>query len=170
MNLIQARYDDIDVVFSLSRLLSQIIDNNTIIICVGTDRCIKDSLGPIVGRMLKNSDFKNEVYGILGDTINALNLSEKIDEIKKIHPNSKIIAIDATTTKEDMVGIIEVRSGPVHPGRGVGKILPTVGDYAIYGMVSDVNEGYKFFSESTEDFKFILDMAEAIALSLILAV
>ncbi|MGL6104859.1 spore protease YyaC [Romboutsia sp.] len=170
MSLIKTRYNDESAIFSLSSLLSQIIDKETIIICIGTDRCIKDSLGPIVGRMLQNSTFKNQVYGILGDTVNAVNLNEKLEYIKNIHPQSKIIAIDATTTKQEMVGLIEVRCGPVHPGRGVGKILPNVGDYSIYGMVSDINEGYKFFSEGESDVDFIVDMAETIALSLILAV
>ncbi|WP_334295971.1 DUF1256 domain-containing protein, partial [Clostridioides difficile] len=41
------------------------------------------------------STIRNKIFGVLGDSIHALNLEQKIQAIKNNYPNSNIIAIDA---------------------------------------------------------------------------
>ena len=59
-----------------------------VIVCIGTDRSTGDSLGPLVGTLLsektENSSSSFHVYGTLDDPIHAMNLQEKLNEIKKI--------------------------------------------------------------------------------------
>ena len=39
----------------LSSIIKDVIDENTVIVCIGTDRAIGDALGPLVGTMLKTA-------------------------------------------------------------------------------------------------------------------
>ena len=53
MYLAKVNYKREDVTHILSSILKNIISDNTVIICIGTDRAIGDALGPLVGTMLK---------------------------------------------------------------------------------------------------------------------
>lgn len=43
----------------LSSIIKDVIDENTVIVCIGTDRAIGDALGPLVGTMLKKTATSN---------------------------------------------------------------------------------------------------------------
>ncbi|MBB6630986.1 spore protease YyaC [Clostridium algidicarnis] len=152
-------------IFELSKLIKNYIDKNTILICVGTDRCIGDSLGPIVGTFLTYKLFPLPVYGSISSPIHALNLIEKVSHIKLLHPTSNILAIDACLGDESSIGEIQFRNLPLHPGKGVGKTLPHVGDTSIIGIV-DCNNGDNIFINNTIRLSFIVDMATVITESL----
>lgn len=160
MCLLRIKYDDKNALFELTTQISKIIDDDTVIICIGTDRCILDSLGPVVGKILESMNIKNTIYGIIGETINALNINEKLEYIKSMHPTSKIVAIDACVGSKRSIGQIHVYKGPIIPGEGVGKSLPSIGDYSIIGIVSDSD----LFS--SKDLNFVVNMAEVIAFSM----
>jgi len=72
--LAKVNYQKENVAQILSLVLKDITNENTIVVCIGTDRAIGDALGPLVGTMLKNSDFKYPVYGTLDSPIHALNI------------------------------------------------------------------------------------------------
>lgn len=110
-------------------------NNEVVIVNIGTDRSIGDSLAPMVGTILIQNNCPLKVYGTLQNPIHALNLKENIDKIKNKHPNAKIIAIDACLGEEKEIGSILVRDYPINPGKGVGKTLPQVGDISIVGIV-----------------------------------
>ena len=93
MYLAKINYKKESVVQVLSSVIKDIIDENTVVVCIGTDRAIGDALGPLVGTMLKNSDFKYPVYGTLDNPIHALNIYESIEHIKKSHPNKDVIDV-----------------------------------------------------------------------------
>ena len=95
MYLAKINYKKENVVQVLSSIIKDVIDENTVIVCIGTDRAIGDALGPLVGTMLKNSDFRYPVYGTLDNPIHALNIYESIEYIKKSHPKGNFLAIDA---------------------------------------------------------------------------
>ena len=57
MYVAKINYKKENVVQVLSSIIKDVIDENTVIVCIGTDRAIGDALGPLVGTMLKNSDF-----------------------------------------------------------------------------------------------------------------
>lgn len=105
--------------------------------CIGTDRSTGDSLGPLTGSYLSElSLFPYHVIGTLQDPLHALNLQERIDEATALYPDAFTVAIDACLSKRDAVGELLFHSGPISPGKAVGKELPPVGDVSIKGIVN----------------------------------
>lgn len=146
----------------LSSYMTNSIPSSPIILCIGTDRCIGDALGPITGSILKKSNPSITVYGTIENPIHALNISSSIDEIKKTHPDSFIVAVDASLGSIDEIGNIIIRKGPLYPGKGVGKKLPAVGDLSIIGIVADVSCDIASTIHNIR-LHFIISMAEVIA-------
>ena len=110
-----------------------------VILCIGTDRSTGDSLGPLVGyKLQKVLKRYNNVYvhGTLDQPVHAKNLKSSIDHIYERYNKPFIIAIDACLGKLERVGFISLGHGPIKPGAGVNKELPTVGDIHITGIVN----------------------------------
>jgi putative sporulation protein YyaC len=168
LEISKVHYNDLDVIESLSSAIRNIIDENTVVVCIGTDRAIGDTLGPLVGTILKNSGFHYPVYGTLDNPIHALNIYESLAEIKEKHENGNFLAIDACLGSNSSIGSIQLREGPILPGKGVGKKLPHIGNHSIVGIVDKIDEKNKF-SFNNIRFSFILDLAETIALALLVA-
>ena len=110
------------------------IDKELVWVCIGTDRVTGDSLGPFVGTMLTEAGVPN-VYGTLDHPVHALNLAKTLKRIEEAHPDACIVGIDACLGKAKSVGSMELRDGALEPGAGIGKVLPSVGDYNIIGVV-----------------------------------
>lgn len=142
MSKVTAYYKNPLAYYKIAYFLKDYVNADTVFICIGTDRCIGDCLGPLIGTSLQESFFPQPVYGTISEPIHALNIDKKLMEIKKKHPNSSIIGIDACLGDSSSIGEIQARDYPIHPGKGVGKNLPNVGDLSIIGIVdsSDVNE------------------------------
>lgn len=108
-----------------------------VFMCIGTDKHVWDSIGPLVGSILKDIDILS--YGDLNDPITAISVVHMEKSIKKAHPNHCIIAIDASIT-DDMSKhkTIEITRGGIKPGNGVGRDIKRVGDYSLlYNIHSD---------------------------------
>ncbi|MDR4928830.1 spore protease YyaC [Peribacillus simplex] len=137
-----------------------------VIVCIGTDRSTGDSLGPLVGTLLsekaENVSSSFHVYGTLDDPIHAMNLQEKLNEIKKMHANPFIVGIDACLGKMKSVGIVQIGQGPVKPGAGVNKDLPSVGNAHITGIVN-VSGFMEFMVLQNTRLNLVLKMAKTIA-------
>jgi putative sporulation protein YyaC len=134
-----------------------------VFVCIGTDRSTGDSLGPLVGTLLEEKAVAPfHVYGTLDDPIHAVNLEEKLKEIKESHVRPYIIGIDACLGRLKSVGVIQVGSGPVKPGAGVNKELPEVGDMHITGIVN-VSGFMEFFVLQNTRLNLVLRMAKTIA-------
>lgn len=159
-------YNDYNSYYNIAIKLENYIKENTIIICIGTDKCIGDCLGPLVGTLLIESNFPLPVYGTLESPIHALNIKEKLNHINKLHPNSTIIGIDACLGEDESIGEIHIRDYPVHPGKGVGKSLPEVGDASIIGVV-DSSDTSIFFTNRSIRLYLIMEMAKTISKSII---
>ncbi len=144
MSKVKIHYKDSLGYYTLSNFLKDELNANTIIVCIGTDRCIGDCLGPLIGSMLEEKFFPLPVYGTIANPIHALNLDSKLSDIKLKHPDSKIIGIDACLGPPNKIGQIQVRDYPINPGKGVGKSLSPVGDISIIGIVdsSDIDEPF----------------------------
>lgn len=107
-----------------------------IILCVGSDKISGDCVGPLVGDMLTNRfGVRCFVYGVSGRSVNGKNLSEYIDFISKVHPDSPIIAVDACVSNCLAVGTVKVIDGGISPRRAVTNTTKTVGDLGILGVV-----------------------------------
>ncbi|SFC32678.1 spore protease YyaC [Clostridium uliginosum] len=150
----------------ISKAVKDYINNETIIVCIGTDKCIGDCLGPLVGSILEDNLFPLPIYGTLSAPIHALNIDNRLNEIYKIHPNSSIIGIDACLGDKDAIGEIHTRDYAIHPGKGVGKELPEVGIASIIGIV-DIANSSELFSSYSIRLSLIMDMAKLISKALI---
>lgn len=161
MNKIKINYKDKLAFYNMAFFLKEYMKEDTIIVCIGTDRCIGDCLGPLVGSLLKDKFFPLPVYGTVASPIHALNIDKKLIEIKEIHPKSTIIGIDACLGDSNSIGELHVRDFSIHPGKGVGKVLPDVGDASIIGIVdsSDISE---VFTNRSIRLSLIMDMSRVI--------
>lgn len=110
--------------------------NPLIIMCIGTDRSTGDALGPLVGERLHKVCRHARVLGNLEEPVHAANLVKVLDEVRNIHKNPFIIAIDASLGRSENVGTIKIAQGALKPGAGVNKNLPPVGDFHITGVVN----------------------------------
>lgn len=166
MNKVNVNYKDSLSYYEIANFLKDYIDPNSIIVCIGTDRCIGDCLGPLVGTLLKSKNFPLNVYGTISDPIHALNIDDKLKQIKKVHPTSNIIGIDACLGNSKNIGEIQARDYPIHPGKGVGKLLPEVGDVSIIGIV-DSSDNNELFTSRNIRLDLVFNMAKVITDSLI---
>lgn len=169
MNKIRTNYKSPLAYYKLAYFLRDYIDKDTIIVCIGTDRYIGDCLGPLVGTLLTYKHFPLPVYGTIEEPIHALNINNKLNQIKSDHPKCTIIGIDACLGDINNIGEIQVRDFPIHPGKGVGKSLPNVGETSVVGIV-DSNTNTNIFSSSNNiRLNLILSMSKVILNSLIYA-
>lgn len=122
------------------------------IICIGTDKVSGDSLGPFVGYQLEKlflhkkqerNDAKQYsktaipifLYGTLEKPVHAMNLKETIAHINQRYPANCTIVVDASLGVHHSTGYVTLSNGPLQPGEGVNKKLPSVGHIAITGIV-----------------------------------
>jgi putative sporulation protein YyaC len=123
-----------NLAFFLSKLYKPL--SPLVILCIGTDRSTGDSLGPLVGSKLEGSNLHLKIYGTLDDPVHAVNLQEKIEQIRLSHNNPFILAIDACLGRTESIGFISIKEGPLQPGTGVNKNLPAVGNLQVIGIVN----------------------------------
>lgn len=124
----------------LYNLRADIPFSDYIFLCIGSDKIIGDSYGPLVGEKLKEA-FKNmyhniEIYGTLEQPVSAINLERKVEEIYQKYQHPCIIAIDSALGSQDKIGTIFVSNTKMKCGKGTGKKMIFVGDISIRGIVA----------------------------------
>lgn len=94
-----------------------------VIVCVGSDLAIGDSLGPIVGSMLryKTQGLDCFIYGTLKAPVTAKEIRYLRSFLKETHRGRKIIAVDAAVGSEGDIGLIKILDSPLRPGAGANK-------------------------------------------------
>ena len=110
-----------------------------VIVCIGSDLAIGDSLGPLVGSMLK---FKTQglglfLYGTLSAPVTAKEIRYMRTFLKETHKDSQVIAVDAAVGEEGDIGLIKIHDTPMLPGAGANKQLGSLGDISIMGVVAE---------------------------------
>lgn len=134
-----------------------------VVLCVGSDLAVGDSLGPLTGTLLKNNpSFRGYVYGTLKSPVTAREVKYVGDFLKKTHPKSKIIAVDAAVGEDSDVGLIKTTDAPLRPGSGANKRLGRVGDISVLGIVAKKSS----FSYSVLNFtrlNMVYSMAETVS-------
>lgn len=120
-----------------------------VILCIGSDLSVGDSLGPVTGTKLKErlSNLNCYVYGTLAKPITAHEVKYMNDFLKATHPGSTVIAIDAAVGVAGDIGLIKVCKKWLAPGSGTNKRLSKVGDVSIMGIVAEKSIfNYSLFS------------------------
>ena len=135
-----------------------------VIVCIGSDLAIGDSLGPIIGSMLK---FKTQglgvfLYGTLSAPITAKEIRYMRTFLKETHKDSPIIAIDAAVGEAGDIGLIKLHDTPLMPGAGANKQLGALGDISIMGIVAEKSLG-NYGLLNTTRLNLVYTMAEIIS-------
>lgn len=116
---------------------------NINIFCIGTNRCLWDSLGPLTGSMLKNCpELKGvKVIGTMDYTAHAMNINERLMEVDK---DAFVIAIDACVGKNAKT--IGISNKPIEPGKALGKDISSVGDLSLLGILYSYDDFNMFMA------------------------
>ena len=135
-----------------------------VIVCVGSDLAIGDSLGPITGSMLKykTQGVKAFIYGTLAMPVTAKEIRYMRSFLKETHPKSQIIAIDAAVGAEGDIGLIKLTDTPLLPGAGANKRLGAIGDVSVMGVVAEKSVA-NFGLLNTTRLHLVYSMAEQIS-------
>lgn len=163
-------YEEQGGFIKLANFIGELIPKNKqfVVVCIGTDRSTGDSLGPLVGTMLKAKLASEHIYGSLQSPVHAINLEETLEHIQNTYNDPFIIGIDACLGKLSSIGFISASDGPVMPGTAVNKQLPPVGDMHITGIVN-VNSFMQHIVLQNTRLHLVMSMASFIANSLILS-
>lgn len=153
----------IEQMISLRINSTELVKGPLVILCIGTDRSIGDSLGPLVGTYLEESQPPGLfLYGTLGDPVHATNLVSVLDNLNTRHSNPFVLAVDACLGRPESVGMITVGRGSLRPGAGVNKSLPAVGDIYATGVVNVAGFMEYFVLQNTR-LSLVVKMAKVIA-------
>lgn len=122
-------------------------NKNIICLCIGSNKIIGDSFGPMVGSRLKKMRFNNNIkfIGDMKEPITGKNVKDIIENIDK---NSYLIAIDSALSNIQKNEIF-ITNGQLELGRGVGKNICRVGDLSIKANVAE------YQSKSIENFRLL---------------
>jgi len=160
LNPIEVHYKNSFAALKIGNYLAEHMNSNFALVCIGTDKCIIDSLGPLVGTFLEKKNLAADIYGTLDKPVHAMNINDYIKTLKKKNYDN-IIAIDACLSNKKNQGIIEVREGPITPGKGIGKYLPEIGDVSIIGVVDSSDKEFHDLVQDTR-LSLVYEMAEII--------
>lgn len=154
--------------YTLSTQLQQIFQQvpayqDIVFVCIGTDRSTGDALGPLIGARLKKYNFSDiHLYGTIDHPVHAMNLDATLKQIQDEFVDPYIVAIDACLGQVSSVGCIQIGKGPLKPGAGVNKELPSVGSVHITGVVN-VGGYMEYFVLQNTRLSLVMNMAEVIA-------
>lgn len=152
----------------ISQSLKRIFDTPyPVILCVGSDLAVGDSLGPYIGSLLQRRLNNNlYIYGTLNSPITAKEVDAVFNNIKVIHPKSKILVIDASVGNKEDIGLIKISDKGIKPGLGVNKNLRELGDVSIIGIVAEKNSSLNKILYSTR-FSLVYKLSEVIVLGIL---
>lgn len=135
-----------------------------VVLCIGSDLSVGDSLGPVTGTKLKEklAGLSCYVYGTLSKPITAHEVKYMNEFLKLTHPGCPVIAVDAAVGLAGDIGLIKIAKRAIKPGSGANKKLTKVGDISIMGIVAERSVfNYSLFSATR--LNIIYKMSEIIA-------
>ena len=136
-----------------------------VFLCVGSDKFVSDSVGPIVSELLrKKFNINAYVYGGVDYNINATNLMQVVNYVDTVHCGSLVIVIDATL--DERVGNIKLELGTF---AGMGKCIPIkkIGGLSVLGVVG---KNQKNFDLNSTRLKIVMELSEFIATGCAMAI
>lgn len=151
------------VKMKILQALNAVLDGKTaIFVCIGTDAVTGDSLGPLVGTMLRQKlGGRTYVFGSLDKPVTARDVNVIAEFVKRAYPYEKTVAIDAALGKREEIGGIKISDRPVKPGLGVEKDLAEIGDASIIAVVDEKTSPKA--SLSSVRLSLVYSLAEAIS-------
>lgn len=157
-----------DFSVALREKIREIEISKLIFLCIGTDRVIGDSFGPIVGYKLEYLFKDEENIKVIGDLNNIICIHNVLRTIKNIndeYPESFLIAIDAALSNTNNVGKIVVSKNSMNVRSCFNKKGIYIGDMSIKGVVCKnlKNPKYNFKLLQNTPLKLVMNMADVVA-------
>ena len=155
-----------DFSFILKEKVHNLELSKLIFLCIGTDRVMGDSFGPLVGYKLKNLFYEEKNIDVIGDLENVVNASNIVHILNRINNTYEvpfIIAIDAAMSNKIETGrIIAKDSKMTVIGNYNKKVL--VGDISIKGIVSRnlCNRRKNFILLQNVPLNMVMNMADTV--------
>lgn len=113
--------------------------SNYIFVCIGTEKIVGDSFGPMVGGNLKHLSFDNnmkiEVIGSKENIINYNNIDKKLKEVSRKYQNSCTVLIDSALSKKENIGKIVVTNKNMQIGSALNKNKYINADISVKAVV-----------------------------------
>lgn len=110
-----------------------------LILCIGTPRVSGDSLGPIVGSLLKYYMPEAEIFGTTDLPLTAKEVPFLTEFISKTFIGRRIITVDSAVGNSDEVGIVRISDVPLRPASALKKNFSKIGEVNIQGIVCERN-------------------------------
>ena len=112
---------------------------NKVILCIGTSKCIGDSLGPLVGEDLYSKVNQSNIYifGNLKRNITYQNVDIVLNKIDKQIKNSYFIVIDSALSNRENIGKMVISKNKMIIGNALNKQNYEIGDLSIKGVVGE---------------------------------
>ncbi|KAJ52503.1 putative sporulation protein YyaC [Clostridium tetanomorphum] len=146
--------------------------NKLLLLCIGTDNCTGDSLGPLTGTLLKKDNCPCVIMGDLENIIDYTNIKEKINYIKTYYNDHYIIAIDACLGQKTNVGKIFIEESSLFPAAALRAKDISIGNISIKGVVNryaSMKYANEYILQQTRLFH-VYTMADVLSKSLINAI
>ena len=142
-------------------------DAPPVIVCIGSDLAVGDSLGPITGSMLKykTQGLRAFIYGTLASPVTAKEIKYLRSHLKTTHKKRVTIVVDAAVGAQGDIGMIKVSNTPLYPGAGANKKLGAIGDISIMGIVAEKSIA-NYALLNTTRLNLVYTMSEIIAKAL----
>lgn len=116
-------------------------NNEIVLMCIGTDRIIGDSFGPLIGYNLKKYNMQH-VY-IEGDINNVISESNILKETYRVYEkyiNPFVICVDSCLSSIYKEKTIIVEEHGTIPGSSLRKNNMVLGDMSIKGVVASYSK------------------------------
>lgn len=135
-----------------------------VVVCIGSDLSVGDSLGPVTGTKIKEklSGHNLYIYGTLAKPVTAHEVRYLNTFLAKTHPLSPVIAIDAAVGAAGDIGLIKIAPHGVKPGSGANKKLARVGNISILGIIAEKSV-FNYSLLSATRLNIVYRMADIIA-------
>ena len=138
---------------------------STVVVCIGSDKVSGDMLGPLVGTSLRDKyRVTCPVYGVVGESVNGVNLETYLAMLRERHASDSVIAVDAAVGKREDVGKIRLKRGGIRAGGALEKAFGQVGDVGIVGVVAEETEPEDVYAALLAvPFELVSELASRIA-------
>ncbi len=166
--MVEINVNDIDAKRTLTKQLAKNV-RQMVVVCIGTENVVADSLGPRVGSLLnENLSIPLFIYGMQGANIDAKNLPLAASVIKRLHPNAQLLVVDAAVGNDNQVGKVQLTIGGITPGAATNKPLQSIGDVSIVGIVGNKDMA-DFYENNVEKTLLVEKLSQFIATAIVMA-
>lgn len=108
---------------------------NIVFLCIGTNKIIGDSIGPIVGTNLKNKLLPSNKINVIGDMKNNIVYNNIENTVKNINEKDLVIVIDSALSEDENIGQIFVHNRGVKYAESLNRKNSVIGDMSIKVVV-----------------------------------